>query len=236
MRQRRLEHPDHRIEPFRRLFAGLCGIDAGARTERRYDDHLVADRVEHHHDGRPDQDRVRHADGIGLGRGEPLHVTHHVVAQIAENAGRHRRQVGRHLDGGVGQEGPQRRQRRFRAGLEPVGIVRSRVVDLGAMAGAAPDGIGVEADHRIAAARGVALDGFEQEDVARPALRELEERRHGRLEVGHMHRPGDACAAAAVALVEIAGSDPHGQKAAPAALRTASWLTVIPTLEPNRSR
>ena len=142
--------------------APACG-----RTGRDQRD-LVAHRVEHHHHGRPDQDGVRHAERVRVRRRQALHQPHHVVAEIAEQPGRHRRQVvaraadalsamsARRLSSG----GPS--SARTRSGR------RQRLpVDRGDAVLAAPDQVGVEADHRVAAAHRAALDGFEQERGAR---------------------------------------------------------------------
>ena len=68
-------------------------VRRAGRTGVTIDD-LVAHRVEHGHHRRADHDRVGRADRIGLRRREPLHLAHHVVAEIAEHARRHRRQAG----------------------------------------------------------------------------------------------------------------------------------------------
>ena len=192
MVERRLERRHDRVEPRQRALVRRLRRHAGGRAHRRHDRHLVARRVEHDHDGRADQQRLRHADRIGLGRREPLHPAHHVVAEIAEHARRHRRQARRQLDPRLVEKRPQRLQRIAWAGRESVGIDQGAAVDLGPIAGRAKDEVGVEADHRIAPALRAALDRLEQEHVARATARELEIGRDGSFEVGDERRHRDA--------------------------------------------
>ena len=189
--ERRFERVDHRVQPRHGALVSGAGRDAGRRADRRHDRHLVARAVEHHHDGRADQQRFGHADRVGLGRREALHAPHHVVAEIAEYARRHRRQPGRHLDARFGEQRSQRIERIAGAGDESVRIGERPAVDLGAIAGRAEDQVGIEADHRIAAALRSALDRFEQEHVARAPARKLEIGRDRRLEIGDQRRDRD---------------------------------------------
>ena len=76
-------------------------------------------------------------------------------------------------------------------GDESVRIDQRPAVDLGVIAARAEDEVGIEADHRIAAALRPALDRFEQEHVGCPAARELEIGRNGRLEIGDQRRDRD---------------------------------------------
>ena len=189
-RRLRARRPRRRAAPWRSR-KPRARRDARRRADRRHDRHLVARAVEHHHDGRADQQRLGHADRIGLGRRQALHAPHHVVAEIAENARRHRRQAGRHVDARFGEQRSQRLERIAGAGDEGVRIDERPAVDLGALAGRAEDEVGIEADHRIAAALRAALDRFEQEHVARAAARQLEIGRDRRLEVGDQRRDRD---------------------------------------------
>ena len=191
MIERRFERVDHRIEPGHRALVGGAGRDPGHRANRGHNRHLIARPVEHHHDGRADEKRFGHADRVGLGRREALHTPHHVVAEIAEYACRHRRQARRHFDARFGKQRSQRVERVARAGDESVRIDKRPAVDLGMIAARAEDEVGIEADHRIAAALRSALDRFEQEHIARAAARKLEISRHGRLEIGDQRRDRD---------------------------------------------
>ena len=86
------------------------------RANRRDDGDFVANAVEDHHDRRADHHRFGHADRIGLGRRQALHMAHHVVAEIAEYAGRHRRQAGGNVDPRFGEQRAQRVERLAGAG------------------------------------------------------------------------------------------------------------------------
>ena len=85
-----------RVQPRHRALVSRARRDARRRAHRGHDRHLVARAVEHDHHGRADEQRLGHADRIRLCRGEALHPPHHVIAEIAEHASRHRRQAGRH--------------------------------------------------------------------------------------------------------------------------------------------
>ena len=82
--------------------------------------------------------------------------------------------------------------------LERLGIHRGAPVDLGAGAGRAEDEVGVEPDHRIAAALRAALDRFEQEHGAAPPCGELQVGRYRGLQVGDQRRDADRRAASLV--------------------------------------
>ena len=72
-------------------------------------------------------------------------------------------------------------------------------VDLGDAVAAAPDEVGVEADHRVAAAHRAAFDRFEQERRAVVALAQLQEGGDRRLEVADEGRPDEAGLAGPIA-------------------------------------
>ena len=142
---------------------GLGG-DAGLGPHRRHDGDRVLHGVEH---DRRCVGRIRIASGMpigsGLGARQLLHQPHHVVAEIAEQAGRHRRQLFGQRDAAFGDQRAQRVERRLGAGREAVRLGARRAVDLGARAVRAPDQVGLEPDDRIAAAHRAAFDRFEQE-------------------------------------------------------------------------
>ena len=85
------------------------------RPHRRDDGDRVFDRIEGDDQGRADQDRVGNADRIAARRRQIFHQPHHVVAEIAENAGGHRRQRIRQRDAALADEGAQRGERRLAA-------------------------------------------------------------------------------------------------------------------------
>jgi hypothetical protein len=201
--ERRFQRRHHRVEPRLGALVGDARHDAGRRTHRRHYRHLVARRVEDDYHRGAHEQRVGHADRIGLGRRQPLHMAHHVVAEIAEHARRHRRQSGRHVDVRFGEQRAQCVERLAGAGDERVGIDERAAIDLGACAGRTPDDVGVEADHRIAAALRAAFDRLEQEHIAGPADGELEIGRDRRLEIGDQGRHDHARAPGAVAAGEI---------------------------------
>ena len=114
------------------------------------------------------------ADRIRIGLRQLLHLPHHVVAEIAEDAGRHRRQRLGQFDTAFGEEGAQRLERRLVAGRETGRAYAARVaIDLGAAVDRAPDHVGIESDDRIASADRAALDRF-QEEAHRPPVGDLE--------------------------------------------------------------
>ena len=111
MGERRVEGIDHLDQPVDRAVVGGARGNAELGAHRRHHRQLVLHRVEHGDDPRPYQDRVRNADRLGLGGRQLLHQPHHVVGEVAEDAGRHRRQPGRHDDAALRNQRPQRLQR-----------------------------------------------------------------------------------------------------------------------------
>src|SRR5690606_37680881 len=87
------------------------------------------------------------------------------------------------------QERAQRIERRFRTGDEGIRLLAGIAIDFGFAAGAAPDGIGGEAQDRIAAANRAALHRLQQKRMG-PLAAQLEERRYRRLQIGNKRRPG----------------------------------------------
>ena len=137
---------------------------------------------------RPDQHRVGDADRIGMGGRQFLHQPHHVVAEIAEHAGGHRRQALGQRDAAFGDQRAQRLERRLRAGRKARRIAARVAVDLGLRAVRSPDQVGIEPDHRIAAAHRAAFDRLEQE-AHRPRAGDFQERRDRRFEIGDQRGP-----------------------------------------------
>ena len=122
---------------------------------------LSSSAVEDADQGRPHHDRVGQADRIGVLVRQPLHVADHVVAQEAEQAGRHRRQAGRQLHlAFADQRCAASRAAGRRAARRRAASDAGAAVDLGLALGAAPDHVRLEADDRIAAAHRAALDRF----------------------------------------------------------------------------
>ena len=129
--ERRVERLDDGGQPVDRAGIAACSaLTPAAGLHRRDDGDLVPDRIEDDDDGRPDQDGIGKAERIGIRRGQLLHLAHHVVAEIAEYAGRHRRQAGRQVDPRFLDQAAQRRQRRLRRGSNsrPVRRAGSRLI------------------------------------------------------------------------------------------------------------
>ena len=95
----------------------------------------------------------------------------------------------------------QRNKRRLVAGREGVACLTCPAIDLGPSRDRAPDQIGVEPDDRIAPPHRAALDRFEQ-NAHRPTVRDLEEGRHRRLEVGNQGGPHHLRFSPRIALAE----------------------------------
>ena len=223
--------PDSRV---RRARERRLGADAGFRPHRRDHGDAVLHRVEHHDQRRADQDRVGNADRIGMAGGQLLHQPHHVVAEIAEHAGRHRRQAVGQRDAAFGDQRAQRLERRLAGRARSRRAWRCALRLISARAPFdAPDQVGLEADDRIAAAHRAAFDRLEQE-AHRPRARDLQERRDRRLQVGDQRGPHHLRLAARVARGEALGRrlDLHGRFSSArrrVAWLSAFWLMVTPT-------
>ena len=76
---------------------------AGFGPNRRHHGERVLDRIEHDHQAGAYQNGVRNADRVHIRRRQLLHQPHHVVAEIAEQAGGHGRQALGKLDAALGE-------------------------------------------------------------------------------------------------------------------------------------
>ena len=170
-RQRAFEGGDHGFEAIQRAIMGGAKRAISVRAQRRDNENFVPDRIENHHHGRAQHQRVRHANRIWLCFGKALHLADHIVAEIAEDARRHRGEIVRGLNPRFGDEFAQSRERRPGARCKTAGIGKRAAIDLGFPARNAPENVGIEADHREAASRGAAFDGFKQKNPARTARR-----------------------------------------------------------------
>ncbi len=208
--QAHVERVDHRSQTLDGTGMGLGGAHAGRRTDGGHHGDLVADGVEDDDHGRANQHRVGKAERIRRRRPERFHLADHVVAEIAEDSGCHRREARRQGQAGFGDDGAESVERLPGQRVEDrtaLGIA----IDLGLAVPHAEDQVGCESDDRIAAADRAAFDGFEEEAVG-AARRQLEHRRNRRFEIGHQPRPDHAGAAGIVGLRGdvCGGLDQHG--------------------------
>ena len=113
--------------------------------------------------------------------------------------------------------------------LERLPVCQRLAIDLRLTRARAKNDVGVEPYHRIAAARGAAFDGFEQEHIAVAASRQFQEGRDGRLEIGDEARRDELCFARLVGAGKILEGylDAHWS-APPVAARTAASLMRTP--------
>ena len=195
---------------------------------------FVAHRVKDDHDRRTHEKRVRRADPVFLGRCQALHLAHHVIAEIAEDSRRHRRQPHGLRHGGFGDELTQGDERRRLAGREDARVVERGAIDFGSVADDAKNHVWVEADHRIAAAGGAAFDGFEQKSRAAPIARELEIGGDRRFEIGDQPghdqlRPISVVFGAEGVEVGLEQRAAHLSRSAPVAASKAFWLISTPS-------
>jgi len=130
-----------------------------------------------------------------------LDQAHHVVAQIAEQAGGDGRQVGRHVDAAFGDQRAQRIQRRGLAGHEGGVVPARRAVDARGAVAAFPYQIGLHPDHGIAAANLAPGHRFKEEGMT-PPMRKLQHQRHRRVQIGGEPGPDKLVAARLEPLTE----------------------------------
>ena len=147
--------------------------DARPRAYGRNEGDLVPDPIEDHHHGRADHDRVRNSEGVRVRIRQALHLAHHVVAEITEETGSHRRHVVAERQGALGDQRAKAFERRALIRHEVSRLVERAAIDRRDAVLAPPDEIGVEPDHRETPADGAALDGFEKEGRPRRPCRNL---------------------------------------------------------------
>ena len=138
--------------------------------------------------------RTRIASGMPIGSWpglrQVLHQPHHVVTEIAEHAGGHRRQSRGQRDAAFGDDVAQRCERRIVGRHKSSRIGERRAVDLGALAVDAKDEIRLEPDDRIAAAHRAAFDQL-QKKAHRPSAGDLEKCRDRRFQIGDQSGPDE---------------------------------------------
>ena len=132
--------------------------------------------------------------------GQALHQPHHLVAEIAVDAGSGGGQALGDVGLALGDEGAQHVEGRLAHGHEAL-AGGNVAVDAGLAALDLEDDVGIEPDHRVAAAGGAVLHAFEQEGVL-PPFGELQIGADGRLEVGDHALEDDLGAPGVVALGE----------------------------------
>ena len=168
-------------------FISLGGSDVMVGPGRRHHAHQILDGIEYGDDGRAHELAVRHVQGFRVGIGNIFGQAHRVITHIAEQTGRHGWQSGRQLDTGFGQYGPERRQCAGgfgnRAGLEGARVRQRMPVDIGLVAVAAPDQIGLHAQKGIAPPDRAAFHRFQKKAVG-GAADQFDHGRYRRLQIG----------------------------------------------------
>ena len=186
LRQVAAEIGDRVGEPLAGLVVGGARALVGARPHRGDDGDQVLDIVEDRHDRRPQEHRNRAGRGpaacpsAGAPSAAPCRSPYSRTGRPPWAAGRAAVRCGIRRPA----RAARRARRRGRARTRVV-VDAKAPVDLGLVAAAAPDEIGLEADHRIAPADRAALDGFQQEAVGAP----VGEFQHGRRPASPDRRP-----------------------------------------------
>ena len=121
----------------------LCR-SAGLGPNGSDDRQRVLESVEYHDETRADQDAIGNADRVRPGRRQLLQEPHDVVAEITEQAGRHRGQSLRKLDPAFREQGAQRGKWPLAAWHKSLGIRSRRPVDLGPGPVHPPDQVRIE--------------------------------------------------------------------------------------------
>jgi len=207
---------DHVGQSLARLIKGSAGIHAEVGPRRGDDGDLVGDGIEHGDYRRAHEHAVGNVEHVGIVVGDALDKAYRVVGHVADQSRGHWRHLGRQVDPGFGDHRAQRVEGAGALGngarLERVGIEPGLAVDLGAVAEAAPDQVRFQADERVSAAYGAALDRLEEEAVG-PAIGELEHRRHRGFQIGNQRRPHDLGPAVLVGGLEVRESGAHLHRA-----------------------
>ncbi len=198
-------------KPLAGLGVSGAGIDAGGGAHRCDDGHLVGHIVEDRHHGGAQQQAVRHIDGPWPPGWQALDQADHLIADIAHQRRRHRRQFIRQVDMAFAHQPFEGGDSARLFGDEGVGIAAGAAVDLGLVAAAAPDEVRFHADDRIAPAHMAAFDRFQQEGVGLGGG-DLQHRRDRRLQVGDRFGPHHLRLALSVARLECLeiGRERHG--------------------------
>ena len=185
----------HRVHhPLGGLGVGGAGVEAGAGPGRADHGDLALHPVDDQHHRGAQHDRVGQAERVGVDVRQALDQPDHVVAEVAEEAGGHRRQLRRQLDPALGDQRAQARERVGGLVLPAVGVEAGGAVEPRRGAAALPDQVGLHAHDRVAAAHLAAGDALEQEAVL-ARLGQLQHQRDRRVEVGDQPGPDHLVAA-----------------------------------------
>ena len=169
---------------------GLLGRFFGRRPHRRDDVEPIENGVENRDDRRSDQHTIGNAQQIGIRIGQTLDLPDHAIAQIPEQPARHRRQGSRDRDPAFVQQLAQAVERSCCQHLERIRVGRGLSVDRRLAPIAAPHEVGLQPYNRVPPPIGTAFHGLEQE-AQRLAIRNLEECRHRRVEIGDQACPDE---------------------------------------------
>ncbi|MNQ83945.1 hypothetical protein D3C85_990510 [compost metagenome] len=159
---------------------GGGGGRAAVGIGRSDQDDLVLHGIEDGDQRRPRHDGVGQVQRVGVRRAQWLQQPHHVVAEDAEQARGHGRQVVGQVEPGGRDQGAQGVQRGSVFGGEAVGEDGLAARHFRLAVTAAPDDVGGQGDDRIAAVDRAAFDRLQQAGVG-PSVTDLEEGRDGRL-------------------------------------------------------
>ena len=184
MRQRAFQRRLGRVQPVCGALPGRFRRNVTGRIDRCDQSQLVVHVVENSEQGRAHHDAFGHADGVAVLHRQRLHLPNHVVAQVANQAAGHRRQMRRDLQLGFRDQRAQALQRRPGFGEESMGCGQSVPVDRRASILAAPDQVRLHADDRVTAPGRSAFHAFQQERI-RLAVRQFQERRNRGFQIRH---------------------------------------------------
>ena len=171
---------------------GICSAGGQARGDPSRGDQrdIPLHPVKHRNDRRAHQHRIRHAKGVGVHLGKMFDQPDHVIAKIAKEARRHRRQSFGHGDPAFRDQRPQRVERVAVQWTKGRGVKTCLSVDLACPAPAAPDKIGLHAHDGIATAHLATGDGFQHEGV-RAGIAQLQHQADRGIKVSRQPRPDD---------------------------------------------
>ena len=145
--ERAFERGDRGFDAFQGAVIGGAKTGPGGRAQGGDNVNLVPDGIENHHERRAQHDGIGNPDRIWLWLGEALHLTDHVVAEIAEDAGRHGGEIIGRIDMRFGDQCAQGGQRRTGARREIPGIREGVAIDLRPPLKDPPDDVGIKANH-----------------------------------------------------------------------------------------
>ncbi len=217
--------------PFRRLGVGRPRGKPARNPGRGNHRHLALHAVQHRDDRGADQFRIGQAQRVGVHLRQVFHQPDHVIAEITEEARRHRRQPLGHLDPAFRQKVAQSLQRVAGKVGKGLAVEARLAVDAAFVPVALPDEVRLHPDDGVAAPDLATRDRFQHEGIG-PGVAQFQHQADRSIQVRRQPGPDDLVLSGGPPRLELGktGGKLHQGRLVWTAL-IAAWSRLIPASE-----